>query len=227
MPDLEVYLHRSREECNGGLGLYHAGRIDLCTEESSEPYQRKFALHEMAHGWIEANVDGAVLDRFMDIRGIAAWNDQTLRLEAAGHRAGRRDHHLGTRRGRDRSPAPETGDPETLARSTGSSRLAIRSRLPRPDDSPDGDDPPSPNHRSELPSGSIRWTGLRRTIGSADDPAAARSCRRCGGANDARGVDARHPVLGRRVPVRSCHHGATTPRVRTVIVQVLMRPDLR
>jgi hypothetical protein len=84
MPDLEVYLHRSHEGCNGGLGLYHAGRIDLCTEESSEPYQRKFALHEMAHGWIETNVDGAVLDRFMDIRGISAGNDRSYDWKQRG-----------------------------------------------------------------------------------------------------------------------------------------------
>ena len=84
MPDLEVYLHRSHEECNGGLGLYHAGRIDLCTATSSEPYQRKLALHEMAHGWIETNVDGAVLDRFMDIRGIAAWNDRSYDWKQRG-----------------------------------------------------------------------------------------------------------------------------------------------
>jgi hypothetical protein len=77
MPDLEVYLHRTHEECNGGLGLYHAGRIDLCTTESSEPYQRKFALHEMAHAWTEAHIESAILNRFMEIRGIAYWNDRS------------------------------------------------------------------------------------------------------------------------------------------------------
>ena len=71
-----IYLHRSQDQCNGGIGYYLAGRIDLCTKASSEPYQRKFALHEMAHGWIEANVDAATLDRFMDLRGIDAWNDR-------------------------------------------------------------------------------------------------------------------------------------------------------
>ena len=84
MPDLEVYVHRSHEECNGGLGLYHAGRIDLCTATSSEPYQRKFALHEMAHGWIETNLDGAVLGHFMDIRAIAAWNDRSYDWKQRG-----------------------------------------------------------------------------------------------------------------------------------------------
>jgi hypothetical protein len=84
MPDLEVYLHRSHDACNGGIGLYHAGRIDLCAKDSSEPYQRKFALHEMAHAWTEANVDTAVLDRFMDIRGIAAWNDRSFAWKERG-----------------------------------------------------------------------------------------------------------------------------------------------
>ena len=84
MPDLDVYVHGSDEECNGGIGLYHAGRIDLCTKASSDPYQRKFALHEMAHGWIEDNVSGAVLDRFMDIRGIAAWNDRSFDWKQRG-----------------------------------------------------------------------------------------------------------------------------------------------
>ena len=78
MPDLEVYLHRSHEGCRDGIGYYLAGRIDLCTKASSEPYQRKFALHEMAHGWIEVNVDAATLDRFMDLRGIDAWNDRIV-----------------------------------------------------------------------------------------------------------------------------------------------------
>jgi hypothetical protein len=84
MPALEVFLHRSDEDCNGGIGLYHAGRIDLCTKDASEPYQRKFALHEMAHAWTEANVDAEVLDRFMDIRGIAAWNDRSFDWKERG-----------------------------------------------------------------------------------------------------------------------------------------------
>ncbi|HET7235605.1 MAG TPA: hypothetical protein VFK59_04150, partial [Actinomycetota bacterium] len=45
MPPLEIHLHPSDEPCDGGLGLHHAGRIDLCTMDSSEPYARKYALH--------------------------------------------------------------------------------------------------------------------------------------------------------------------------------------
>jgi len=84
MPDLEVYLHRSHEGCRNGIGYYLAGRIDLCTKASSEPYQRKYALHEMAHAWTEANTDTAILERFMDIRGIAAWNDRSFDWKQRG-----------------------------------------------------------------------------------------------------------------------------------------------
>ena len=84
MPDLEVYLHRSHEGCRNGIGYYLAGRIDLCTKASSEPYQRKHALHEMAHAWTEANIDTAILERFMDIRGIAAWNDRSFDWKERG-----------------------------------------------------------------------------------------------------------------------------------------------
>jgi hypothetical protein len=116
MPDLEVYLHRSHEECNGGLGLYHAGRIDLCTATSSEPYQRRYALHEMAHGWIETNVAGTVLDRFMDIRGIAAWNDRSYDWKQRGTEQAAEIVTWGLGEGEISPLLPETTDPETLAR---------------------------------------------------------------------------------------------------------------
>jgi hypothetical protein len=116
MPDLEIYLHRSHEDCNGGLGLYHAGRIDLCTKESSEPYQRKFALHEMAHGWIEINVEGAVLDRFMDIRGVAAWNDRSFDWKDRGTEQAAEIVTWGLGEGEIAPLLPEATDAPTLAR---------------------------------------------------------------------------------------------------------------
>ena len=116
MPDLDVYLHRSDEDCDGGIGLYHAGRIDLCTKESSEPYQRKFALHEMAHGWIEANVDAAVLDRFMDIRGVAAWNDRSFDWKQRGTEQAAEIVTWGLGEGEIAPLLPEVPDAPTLSR---------------------------------------------------------------------------------------------------------------
>ncbi len=116
LPDLDVYVHTTHEECNGGIGLYHAGRIDLCTRESSEPYQRKFALHEMAHGWIETNVDGAILDRFMDIRGIVAWNDGSYDWKQRGTEQAAEIVTWGIGDGEVSPLLPEAVDTPTLAR---------------------------------------------------------------------------------------------------------------
>lgn len=84
LPPLEVHLHRTREACNGGLGLYYMNRIDLCTKGSSESYARKYALHEIAHAWAETNVDAGVMRRFMDVRGVEAWNDKRVPWKERG-----------------------------------------------------------------------------------------------------------------------------------------------
>jgi hypothetical protein len=84
LPPLDVVLHRSRTACDGYVGLYLAGRIDLCTEGLLEPYARKFTLHEMAHAWTEANLPDEVLVRFLRTRGIATWNDQRLPWKERG-----------------------------------------------------------------------------------------------------------------------------------------------
>ena len=116
MPDLEVYVHRSHEGCRDGIGYYLAGRIDLCTAASSEPYQRKFALHEMAHGWIETNIDGAVLDRFMQVRGIAAWNDRTFDWKQRGTEQAAEIVTWGLGEGEISPLLPEALDAPALAR---------------------------------------------------------------------------------------------------------------
>ena len=84
MPPLDVYLHRSHDDCKGSIGRYRAGRIDLCTKDSSEPYAKRFALHEMAHAWTEASVDSVTLDRFMRLRGVDDWNDPRLPWKERG-----------------------------------------------------------------------------------------------------------------------------------------------
>ncbi len=84
LPPLQVHLHPAREACDGGLGLYYMNRIDLCTKDSSEPYARKYALHEIAHAWAEINVDPDVMRRFMDVRGVGAWNDKRVPWKERG-----------------------------------------------------------------------------------------------------------------------------------------------
>jgi len=115
MPDLEVFLHRSHDGCSGDGGLYHAGRIDLCTEDLTVSYQKKIALHEMAHAWIEANVDPEVLDRFMDIRGIATWNDRNFGWRDRGNEQTAEIITWGLGEGEIAPLLPEAIDAATLA----------------------------------------------------------------------------------------------------------------
>jgi hypothetical protein len=114
LPPLNVHLHRTEDDCNGGLGLHYAGRIDLCTTDSSEPYQRKFALHEMAHAWTEANVPGDTLDAFMKRRGIAGWNDRGVPWKERGTEQAAEIITWGLGEGEIAPLLPETLDPATL-----------------------------------------------------------------------------------------------------------------
>ena len=84
MPALDVYLHTPHEDCHGYLATFQEGRIDLCTGESSEPYARKIALHELAHAWAKANVDTDVRERFLQLRHLTAWNDFSLPWKERG-----------------------------------------------------------------------------------------------------------------------------------------------
>lgn len=115
LPPLEVVLHGSRTACDGYLGLFFAGRIDLCTEGLLEPYARKFALHEMAHAWIEANLPDEQLVRFLRIRGIATWNDQRLPWKERGAEQAAEIITWGLGEGEIAPMLPTPVDAETLA----------------------------------------------------------------------------------------------------------------
>jgi hypothetical protein len=84
IPTLDIYLHTPREACKGYLGTFQVGRIDLCTRDSSEPYARKFALHELAHAWATTNVDSGLRERFMKLGNLSAWNDFGLPWKERG-----------------------------------------------------------------------------------------------------------------------------------------------
>jgi hypothetical protein len=115
LPALDVHLHRSHDECQGGLGLYFAGRIDLCTRDSSEPYQRKFALHEMAHAWTETNVADDVMRAFMQRQRVDAWNDRSFPWKERGTEQAAEVITWGLGEGEITPLLPEVPDAETLA----------------------------------------------------------------------------------------------------------------
>jgi hypothetical protein len=114
MPPLDVHLYRDHGPCNGGLGLSYEGRIELCTKDSSESYQRKFALHEMAHSWIATNVGGDVLAAFMQRQGVEGWNDRSFPWKERGTEQAAEIITWGLGEGQIAPLLPETLDPAAL-----------------------------------------------------------------------------------------------------------------
>lgn len=96
LPSLEIRFHRSRNGCEGRMGGYSNGTADLCGEHVNW-MSRRTLLHEMAHGWVEANVPGDLEARFLRLRQLETWNDHAVDWEERGteHAA---DHQLGARR---------------------------------------------------------------------------------------------------------------------------------
>lgn len=85
LPSLEVTFHNSHDGCRGYLGYSVDGRIDLCLDGAGEDYVRKFALHEIAHSWVEYNLDAEARERFVGLRGLSGWNDPGVPWKERGN----------------------------------------------------------------------------------------------------------------------------------------------
>jgi hypothetical protein len=59
----------------------------VCTVLGNE-MARRILLHEMGHIWIDQNVSQAKRARFLELRGLRAWNDSTDPWEERGFEQG-------------------------------------------------------------------------------------------------------------------------------------------
>jgi hypothetical protein len=83
LPALEIRFHRSTNGCGGRMGGYSNGTADLCGKYVNW-MSRRTLLHEMAHGWVEANVSADLKARFMRLRQLETWNDHDVDWEERG-----------------------------------------------------------------------------------------------------------------------------------------------
>jgi hypothetical protein len=83
VPPVEVHFHPDTSGCYGHLGSELDGRIDICVVIVSE-IARDDVLHEMGHAWVDENVSATVRERFMRMRGLSAWNDQSVIWDERG-----------------------------------------------------------------------------------------------------------------------------------------------
>lgn len=83
LPQLEVRFHPDREGCRGRLGYYAEGVVDVCRRHMDLWASREM-VHELAHGWVAANLTDADRARFLALRGLVTWNDDTVPWEGRG-----------------------------------------------------------------------------------------------------------------------------------------------
>lgn len=79
LPPLVINHHgEDTEPCNGRIGLHRttAARsvVELCTDDVSFPTQAMI-LHELAHAWVDHNVDEERRLAFQELRGYEYWHD--------------------------------------------------------------------------------------------------------------------------------------------------------
>jgi hypothetical protein len=83
VPAVDVHFHPDTSGCYGHLGSQLGGRVDVCVVIVSE-VARETLLHEMGHAWIDEKVTDSVRERFLEMRGLRAWNESTVPWDDRG-----------------------------------------------------------------------------------------------------------------------------------------------
>jgi hypothetical protein len=86
-PVVEIAFHRSPSGCGGHLGLARQGEVDVCTT-LVDPIARRALLHEMGHIWLDQNLSDPERERFLQVRGLHAWNDSSDTWALRGYEEG-------------------------------------------------------------------------------------------------------------------------------------------
>jgi hypothetical protein len=87
LPALEVRFNEGRDACRGHLGYYLDGVVEVCREHTNLWASREL-LHEMAHGWLDANLSPDERERFLRLRQLRTWNDPGVVWEERGFEHG-------------------------------------------------------------------------------------------------------------------------------------------
>jgi hypothetical protein len=87
VPKVDVHFHPDTSGCYGHLGSQLGGRVDVCVVSVFE-LGRETLLHEMGHVWIDENVTDSVRERFLEMRGLRAWNETTVPWDYRGFEHG-------------------------------------------------------------------------------------------------------------------------------------------
>lgn len=83
LPSLEIRFHPTPNGCDGRLGGYAGGTVDLCGVHVNL-MSRRTLLHEIAHGWVGATVSADLKARFLRLRQLESWNDPRVDWQERG-----------------------------------------------------------------------------------------------------------------------------------------------
>ncbi|MEN8115314.1 MAG: hypothetical protein ABFS21_13100, partial [Actinomycetota bacterium] len=82
LPSVVIAIHPDDEACEGFDGAFRRSaeplRVDVCNRN------RHIILHELAHVWDHHNLTDEVRQEFMDVLGLAGWNDPHLPWKERG-----------------------------------------------------------------------------------------------------------------------------------------------
>lgn len=81
LPDVALTFADEAADCRGKHGWFQPGepaRITVCSDLAY------VVTHELAHAWLEVNLDADDRAAYLDARGLAAWNDGDLEWHHRG-----------------------------------------------------------------------------------------------------------------------------------------------
>lgn len=81
LPDSVVTFVNSAASCRDNDGWFEPGAVARITICSDLAY---VVTHELAHAWLEVNLDDHARERYLAARGLPTWNDHGLPWEARG-----------------------------------------------------------------------------------------------------------------------------------------------
>jgi hypothetical protein len=89
LPPLSIAFHDEKEACSGHYGFYRPStpaRIDICGFNRNRflVTPKRTMLHELAHAWLDENLDDETRHRFLELRSLDAWNETSGPWESRG-----------------------------------------------------------------------------------------------------------------------------------------------
>ena len=86
-PAVDIEFHGDGAGCGGHLGFARLSQVDVCSVLVNA-MARRALLHEMGHIWLDQNLSDPERERFLEVRGLHAWNGSSDTWALRGYEQG-------------------------------------------------------------------------------------------------------------------------------------------